>query len=74
MIGGIGGFFAGIGFAQIIGHSVFASAISIRPMVIPVVAVLVVAGDPDRLYPGDPYAAEPAADGSAAREIRSEVK
>ena len=41
VVGGIVGFFAGIGFAQIIGHSVFASAISIRPMVIPIVAVLV---------------------------------
>ena len=41
IIGGIAGFFAGIGFAQIIGHSVFASAISVRPMVIPIVAVLV---------------------------------
>ena len=41
VIGGIAGFYAGIGFAQIIGHSVFNSAISIRPMVVPVVAVLV---------------------------------
>lgn len=41
VVGGVVGFFAGIGFAQIIGHSVFASAISIRPMVIPIVAVLV---------------------------------
>lgn len=42
IIGGICGFFAGIGFAQIIGHSVFASAIAIRPMVIPIVAILVI--------------------------------
>ena len=42
VIGGVIGFYAGIGFAQIIGHSVFNSAISIRPMVVPVVAVLVV--------------------------------
>ncbi len=42
VLGGIVGFFAGLGFAQIIGHSVFASAISMRPMVIPIVAVLVV--------------------------------
>lgn len=42
VIGGTAGFFMGIGFAQIIGHSVFASAITIRPMVIPMVAVLVV--------------------------------
>ncbi len=41
VIGGIAGFYAGIGFAQIIGHSVFSSAISIRPMVVPVVGVLV---------------------------------
>ena len=42
IIGGVAGFFAGFGFAQIIGHSVFGSAIEMRPMVIPIVAVLVV--------------------------------
>ena len=42
VIGGIIGFFMGIGFAQIIGHSVFDSGIALRPMVIPMVAVLVV--------------------------------
>ena len=42
IIGGIIGFFAGMGFAQIIGHTVFGSSIAIRPMVIPIVAVLVV--------------------------------
>ncbi len=42
VIGGIIGFFAGFGFAQIIGQSVFGSAITMRPMVIPIVAVLVV--------------------------------
>ncbi|MBR1393357.1 MAG: ABC transporter permease [Ruminococcus sp.] len=42
IIGGVAGFFAGFGFAQIIGHSVFGSAITLRPMVIPLVAVLVV--------------------------------
>ncbi len=42
IIGGVAGFFAGFGFAQIIGHSVFGSAINMRPMVIPIVAVLVV--------------------------------
>lgn len=42
VIGGFAGFFAGLGFAQIIGHSVFGSAITMRPMVIPIVAVLVV--------------------------------
>ena len=41
LIGGFAGFYAGIGFAQIIGHSVFNASISIRPIVVPVVAVLV---------------------------------
>jgi putative ABC transport system permease protein len=41
IIGGTGGYFAGLGFAQIIGRSVFGSAIDIKPMVIPIVAVLV---------------------------------
>jgi putative ABC transport system permease protein len=41
VIGGIGGYFAGLGFAQIIGRSVFGSAIDIKPMVIPLVGVLV---------------------------------
>ncbi len=41
LIGGVIGFYAGIGFAQIIGHSVFSASIQIRPMVVPVVAVLV---------------------------------
>ena len=41
--GGTAGFFAGFGFAQIIGHSVFGSAISMKPMVVPLVAVLVTA-------------------------------
>lgn len=40
-LGGMAGYFAGLGFAQIIGHSVFGSAINIKPMVIPLVAVLV---------------------------------
>ena len=42
IVGGILGFFAGWGFAQIIGHSVFNSAINISPIVIPIVSVLVV--------------------------------
>lgn len=42
IFGGIAGFFAGFGFAQIIGHTVFGSAITMRPAVIPIVAVLVV--------------------------------
>ena len=37
------GYFAGFGFAQIIGRTVFGSAIEMKPMVIPLVAVLVVA-------------------------------
>ena len=41
VIGGFFGFLAGIGFAQIIGHSVFSSSISVRPMMIPIVALLV---------------------------------
>ncbi|MBQ1334576.1 MAG: ABC transporter permease [Clostridia bacterium] len=43
IIGGIIGYFAGIGFAQIVGHSVFGSAIDIKLMIIPIVAILVVA-------------------------------
>ena len=42
IVGGVAGFFAGIGFAQIIGRTVFGSAITIRPMVIPIVIVLVI--------------------------------
>ena len=41
MVGGVAGFFLGMGFAQIIGHTVFSSSIAIRPMVIPIVAVAV---------------------------------
>ena len=41
MAGGVGGYFAGLGFAQIIGQSVFSSSIDIKPLVIPLVAVLV---------------------------------
>jgi putative ABC transport system permease protein len=41
IMGGTAGYFAGLGFAQIIGQSVFGSAIDIKPMVIPLVAVLV---------------------------------
>lgn len=39
--GGIAGYFAGLGFAQIIGQSVFGSSIEIKPMVIPLVSILV---------------------------------
>jgi putative ABC transport system permease protein len=40
IVGGVGGYFMGLGFAQIIGQSVFGAAINIKPMVIPLVAVL----------------------------------
>ena len=39
--GGIAGYFLGFGFAQLIGHSVFGSAVEMKPMVIPIVAVLI---------------------------------
>ena len=42
VVGGMAGFFAGFGFAQIIGHTVFGAAVTLKPMVIPLVAVLVV--------------------------------
>lgn len=42
IFGGVLGFFVGFGFAQIIGHTVFGSAITMKPMVIPITAVLVV--------------------------------
>ena len=42
IIGGVLGFFAGMGFSQIIGQTVFSSSIEIRSMVIPIVGVLVV--------------------------------
>jgi putative ABC transport system permease protein len=42
ILGGLVGFGAGLGFAQIIGHSVFSSSITVRPVVIPLVAILVV--------------------------------
>ncbi|MDR1472420.1 MAG: ABC transporter permease [Synergistaceae bacterium] len=39
--GGVVGYFAGRGFAQLIGHTVFGSAIAARALVIPLVALLV---------------------------------
>ena len=42
IFGGIFGFFVGYGFAQIIGISVFGSAVSMTPTVIPIVVVLVI--------------------------------
>ena len=41
LLGGTVGFFMGIGFAQIIGRTVFGAAVTIRAMIIPIVAVLV---------------------------------
>jgi putative ABC transport system permease protein len=41
IVGGLVGFGAGVGFAQIIGQSVFSAYINMRPIVIPLVAVLV---------------------------------
>ena len=41
IVGGVAGFFAGMGFAQIIGHTVFNSSITVRPMLIPIVAILI---------------------------------
>jgi putative ABC transport system permease protein len=41
LIGATAGYFAGLGFAQIIGQSVFGSAIAIKPVVIPLVAILI---------------------------------
>ena len=43
IVGAIIGYFIGFGFAQVIGQSVFASSIEMKPVVIPVVAVLVIA-------------------------------
>lgn len=42
IIGGIVGYFAGFGLAQVIGQTVFGSAITMRTMVIPIVAVLII--------------------------------
>lgn len=42
VVGGVAGYFMGYGFAQIIGHTVFNAAIEMKPMVIPVVAVLMI--------------------------------
>lgn len=42
ILGGAAGYLAGFGFAQIIGHTVFSSGVEMKPMVIPIVAVLVV--------------------------------
>jgi putative ABC transport system permease protein len=41
VVGGVVGYFLGLGFAQIIGHTVFGAAITIQLMVIPIVSILV---------------------------------
>ena len=43
IVGGVIGYFAGFGFAQIIGQTVFGSAIEMKLLVVPIVAILVVA-------------------------------
>ena len=42
VVGGVAGYFMGYGFAQIIGQTVFNSSIEMKPMVIPIIAVLIV--------------------------------
>ena len=42
LVGGVAGYFMGFGFAQLIGQGVFNSAIEMKPLVIPIVAVLIV--------------------------------
>lgn len=41
LIGGGLGFFAGVGLAQLVGHLVFGSAITIRPVVAPLMALII---------------------------------
>ncbi|WP_407427546.1 ABC transporter permease [Treponema sp.] len=41
VIGGVFGYFAGLGFAQVIGQSVFDSSITVKITVIPLVAILI---------------------------------
>ena len=43
VLGGILGYFAGLGLAQVIGHGVFGSAVAAKGLVIPIIAVLVFA-------------------------------
>jgi putative ABC transport system permease protein len=40
IVGGIAGYFAGLGFAELIGRSVFDSSINIKPAVVPLVTIL----------------------------------
>jgi putative ABC transport system permease protein len=42
LVGGIAGYFLGLGFAQIIGHNVFGTAVAINAMVIPWVIISVI--------------------------------
>ena len=42
IIGGVAGYFVGYGFAQVIGKSVFNSSIEMKPIVIPIVSVLII--------------------------------
>ncbi|MCC5467269.1 ABC transporter permease [Pelosinus baikalensis] len=42
LVGGIAGYFLGLGFAQIIGHNVFGTAVAINGMVIPWVIISVI--------------------------------
>ena len=41
LVGFVAGYFMGFGFAQLIGHSVFGSAVEMDPKVIPIVAGLI---------------------------------
>ena len=41
LIGGVIGYFMGFGFAQLIGHSVFGSAVEMKLKVVPIVAALI---------------------------------
>ena len=41
LLGGVAGYFLGFGFAQLIGRSVFGSAIEMKAKVIPIVAALI---------------------------------
>ncbi len=41
LAGGVAGYFMGFGFAQLIGQGVFNAAIEMKPLVIPIVAVLI---------------------------------
>ncbi|MBR2175494.1 MAG: ABC transporter permease [Clostridia bacterium] len=43
IVGGVAGYFVGYGFAQVIGQSVFGSAIEMKVIVIPIVAILILA-------------------------------